>query len=245
MGEGWVRTLSSCDEKKMTDNAVVYVAWGDSVKDAIKSVRSLKKHTPDVKSYLFTDVNDAEEFDYIEPIEVYKNRPRTKVEGLLKSCDFVAEENVLYLDADTLVLNDVSDLFSSMDFFDIALAHAPFRNAKMWNKALTAFNSGVIAYRNHTNIVSNLFYDWSKQVIGHNADQYILSKIIHSDDFVARLLVLPCEYNMRTGWISCVQGKVSIIHGKYNLDQVAKVINKRPHTRRVWVPIKGMIYNEK
>ena len=235
----------------MSGNAVVYVAWGDDFVDlAEKSLKSLKKHTPDVKSYLFTGVERSTDlFDHVETIKVYDKRARTKASGILRSFDVVDEVCVVYLDADTLILGDIGDLFKVAYYYDVAMAHAPFRLKKgkpqlgFLSPALPVFNSGVIVYKKiHGN--THLFYAWEKAVIGEKSDQFILSNSIYSGNYGVHITVLPPEYNARTGWPFCVQGKVRIIHGRQNLDKVASVVNKRPGLRRVWVPSKGMIYNK-
>ena len=235
----------------MTNNAVVYVAWGDDfVALARKSLASLKKHTPDVKAYLFTDkMRDRGLFDHVETIKVYDSRPRTKASGILRSFQAVSEICVVYLDSDTLILGDISDLFKVAFYYDVAMAHAPFRLPKSKTKfeldcltpALPAFNSGVIVYKKvHGN--THLFYAWEKRVVSEKADQFILSNLIHSGNYRVDITVLPPEYNARTGWPFCVQGEVKILHGTRNLDEVASVVNQKPGLIRVWMPGKGMIY---
>ena len=236
----------------MTNNAVVYVAWGDDfVALARKSLASLKKHTPDVKAYLFTDkMRDRGLFDQLDTIKVYNKRPETKVNGILLSCDIVKEERVIYLDSDTLVLGDISDLFGIGRWFDFAIAHAPFRRPKgknpagLLSSAFPVFNSGVIMY-SPIYAVKRLFLEWADRVVGQKADQFILSDLLYFDlsaDIELCFTVLSQEYNARTGWPFCVQGEVKIIHGMANLEQVASVVNQKPGLIRVWMPGKGMIY---
>ena len=232
----------------MNPSAVVYVAWGDShVAEAKKSLESLKKYTSNVRSYLFTDVNvGVDMFDCVSSVRVYDKRARTKAGGILKSFDVVKEVRVVYLDSDTLILGDISHLFEVANYYDVAMAHAPFRLKKgkstlpFVSPALPTFNSGVIVYKKiHGN--THLFHAWEKHVIGEKSDQFILSNLIYSGNYGVNISVLPPEYNARTGWPFCVQGKVRIIHGMSNLEQVAKVVNQNPGACRVWVPGKGMI----
>jgi hypothetical protein len=228
----------------MMTNAVVYIAWGQShVDEARKSLLSAREYMPNVVAYLFTDaaIKTDDDFDVIAPLNIYESRPLTKVNGLLQSADVVKEDRALYLDTDTMIVGDISSIFESLKMFDLAIAHAPYKNVPGMTDAFTAFNSGVIAFLPLSMPVINLFYRWSDLVVGQPADQYVLSRLIY-EDYHDDVLVLPIEYNVRTGWPVCLQREAKILHGRYNLDAVAMTINNKSNAIRAWVPSKGMIY---
>lgn len=243
----------------MSDNAVIYVSWGDEfVAMAEKSLVSLKEHTPSIRTYLFTDKQrNISLFDHIETIPIYADRSDTKTNGILHSCNIVSEDTVVYLDSDTLILGDISDVFKLSEWFHIALAHAPFRTTNndiqgtKLSPALPVLNSGVIMYRNiHT--IQKLFEVWVEQVFVDPSDQFVLSNLLYtgydhgdllrvSGDLL-RVSVLPPEYNARTGGSFTVQGEVKILHGRSNLYNVADVVNECPSIVRTWIPKQGMVY---
>jgi len=112
-------------------------------------------------------------------------------------------ERTLYLDADVFVMTDVTELFSLLDRFDIALAHDQERNsahsAAIWRRPFGAcfpqFNSGVIAFRK-TAAVTTLLNAWREAVRDNDMkrDQSALRELLwHSD---LRIATLPPEYNM-------------------------------------------------
>ena len=76
-------------------------------------------------------------------------------------------EQTLYLDTDTAVNADITDIFSILERFDIALCHAHHRNSEfsttLWREklpqAFPQFNSGVILYRK-TPVVLKFLEDW-------------------------------------------------------------------------------------
>ena len=111
-------------------------------------------------------------------------------------------QQTLFLDADTRVCEDISDMFDLLDRFDIAIAHA-FERAKQWYKyegdapkIFSPLNSGVILYKK-TDDVMDFFKTWKKAYHedGRVADQMTLRSRLWESD--VKLWVLPPEYNVR------------------------------------------------
>lgn len=113
-------------------------------------------------------------------------------------------ESTLYLDSDTMIVDDISELFGLLDRFDIAIAHAHKRNfhltAEQWRENLPPsfpqFNSGVILYKKSLQ-VSAFLANWRDSF--HTAkikkDQVTLRELIWLSDL--RIATLPPEYNIR------------------------------------------------
>ena len=187
-----------------SERGVLYITIGKQYLDAcIRSAQSVKKHCKDLPVHVFTDesVTGNDCFDSVDLI-VNPNRWSgigCKVEYMGRS----PFQKTLFLDADTEVCADVTDLFNVLDRFDIALSHAHHRVAgsrRVWQTPVpygfAGFNSGVILFKK-SGPVRELLDDW-KQAF-HNAgfknDQITLRELIWMSNL--RVATLPPEYNIR------------------------------------------------
>ena len=98
---------------KNSIKGVLYIAFGKVfVKECLFSIQSLKRYNPDIPIALFTDceVNDSS----IDILKIIKPKHlRSKV-------DFVSQspfEKTLYLDSDTVIVHDISDMFDIHLFY--------------------------------------------------------------------------------------------------------------------------------
>jgi hypothetical protein len=178
---------------------IIFAATGDGyVNLAERAANSVRQHCPDFQIDLFTDSNRTLPiFDRV----IHLDNPwhRSKLDALLQS----RFDRSLYLDADLILLADVSDVFEVLDRFDIAMAHDQGRNSAFCNafwqrrlpNAFPQFNSGVIAFRKTSNVISfiNLWRDSVKDC-NVKSDQLILRELIW--DSPLRVATLPEEYNL-------------------------------------------------
>lgn len=184
----------------MTENGVVFVATGARYAAAAEAAaRSVRERMPAVEIDLFTDADARPAvFDRIHPIETPHRRSKV---DCLQASRFA---NTLYLDSDTRVVADVSDLFALMERFDLALAHAHARarpqTMARWRldlpEAFCQFNSGVFVYRKSPKMQA-LLGKWGDafREAGFAKDQVALRELIWTEGIA--LHVLPPEYNIR------------------------------------------------
>ena len=141
----------------MTDpnnlQGILYIAYGKKyINAAIVSANSIKKYCPDLPIHLYSDWTNYDSQFNKDPtpftsIGIIENpHPRSKVDYLSRT----PFDRTLYLDTDTALNADISDMFQILDRFDIAMAHAHHRssgNLKPWRiqlpDAFPEFNSGV------------------------------------------------------------------------------------------------------
>lgn len=185
----------------MSRDGVIYIATGEIyLRAARQSAESVRRHMPGVEIDLFTDADDipAGVFDRVHVIE--NPHKRSKVDCVGKS----RFERTLYLDSDTRVVADISELFDILDRFDIAGTHAHARERKATNlvwrqkipEAFPQVNGGVLLYRD-CEVVRSLLAEWSRAYVeaGFSKDQVSLRELLWLSD--ARLFILPPEYNVR------------------------------------------------
>lgn len=178
---------------------VIYVASGADYADlACASARSLRVQEPALPIDLFTDDPVLEGiFDRIHPLT--RPGPRAKLTAMQET----RFERSLFLDADTLVVGPLGDLFDVLDRFDCAAAHDMRRASPLIREggvatpyAFPQFNSGVLLYRRSRAMLA-LLAEWERQfhATGATRDQPILKDLLWSSDI--RFYVLPPEFNLR------------------------------------------------
>ena len=163
---------------------------------ARRAARNLRAAMPDAVIDLYTDqpVSDPV-FDRIHQTSDSFFRP--KIEAMQRS-RFV---RTVYLDADTIVVADISDLFRLLDRFDLAAAHALHRG-RPWGDidlsvpvAFPQFNSGLIVLR-RSEATQMLLSLWGKEMrtTGADADQPSMRRLLFNGNL--RIATLPPEYNL-------------------------------------------------
>jgi hypothetical protein len=243
----------------MTDTAipllerqgVVYVATGNKYyHEACISVRSLKASNR-IRAAIYTDQPQQDpNFDIHIPVESTGDGFLDKVVNL-KGSPF---EQTLFLDTDTFVCADLTDLFNLLKQYDIAAAHDhlvrevyPISGIP---QAFPEFNTGVLLFRNNQ-AVRTLLDDWietfrkekaifsQKKVAGKGfPDQPPFRKAVFASNL--RIATLPPEYNCMFRYAGSVVGEVKILHcsrigyGWYtyeNLIATARLLNSKQTAR--------------
>ena len=149
---------------------VIYISTGKKhIKMAIRSALSVRKHSPKINIHLFADWQE-QGFDF-----AYSCAPFTTVENIhdvqyhskVYYMHKTPYDRTLYLDADTKVITDVELMFTLLDRFDMALAHAPERVSRLHNwkveipDSFPQYNSGVIVYKKSKEI-EKVWQEWDE-----------------------------------------------------------------------------------
>lgn len=220
------------------NQGVVYVATGEKcLNEARASAWSLRENSPGIHVTLFTDADiQADCFDAVRIMDKVESGPLNKIRYIANS----PYRKSLYLDSDTYICQDISDLFLILDRFDLAAAHAPIRktlNIAEIPAAFPEFNAGVILYRMSEPVIWFLD-DWMKTYHYMNTTMpelntyYIKEDVPDQPSFRIciyksglRIATLSPEYNCRYLPVY-LNETVKIIHGRYQqMAKVAKLIN--------------------
>jgi len=217
----------------------VYVATGlRFVKEAAESAQYLKRHQNE-KICLITDRLYPEVNVFWDDIILLDN-----VHFNLKDKTYIYKSpyyKCVFLDTDTYVTENVSELFLLLDEFDLA-AHQLYEGHEYEMEgvphAFPEFNTGVIAYRN-TEEFENFCLQWNTLYDHYEKDtpndQRSFRKTVYHSKL--RHTVISPEYNYRPLTTNFAIQKLKIIHGRTFplLQQLEKKMNKKT-VHRAYVP---------
>lgn len=216
----------------MTNSAgILYIAFGDSfTKEGVMSYLSLRRYMHDVKVCFMTDRTDLLD----QHVADDKNLIVTKIQPthIRSKVDFVSKtpfKRTLYLDSDTLVVRDLSDIFDSLDRFDVALTHDFARKRKKYADIIPEYakipysfsevNGGVFAYEMNERtekflkLWNHYFYKYYNQTSGW--DQVSLRISLWESD--VKLYHLPVEFNIRSKAVREKQDRFKHEYGEQHM----------------------------
>ncbi|MCM8775507.1 MAG: putative nucleotide-diphospho-sugar transferase [Candidatus Omnitrophica bacterium] len=189
---------------------VIYTAVGQKwIEQAILSAKSLKKHSPGIDIAVFTDAPHQiprEYFNRVIPHGRVERPEHWKTYDKLLTFTKTPYDHTLGLDADTYVLNDISEIFDILKHFDMAFCHAHKRkkmHAMDREKkktspdipyAFASLQSGLLLYRKSDEVIQ-FFEDWIRTYTKFDLyrDQASLREVLWRTDL--KFYVLPPEYN--------------------------------------------------
>jgi hypothetical protein len=196
--------------KFLSEEGVQYIAFGDAFTlEGIMSYHTLREHCPTIPVCFMTDnlerlegINDP----YLLKVKIEPQHIRSKVD-FIKNSPF---KKTLYLDSDTVVVRDISDIFQSLDRFDVALTHDYARKRTKYSKIVPEYavipysfsevNGGVFAFnanlrtQKFLELWEHYFYKYYHQTNGW--DQVSLRISLWESEVA--LYHLPFEYNIRS-----------------------------------------------
>ena len=193
---------------KVAECGFLYIAFGDAfTKEALMSIRSLKRHNSEPVA-LFTDVEHDDSFEGL--VDVYAKITPQHIRAKVDFIDKTPFVNTVYLDSDTLIVRNISDMFDILQRFDVGLTNDYARKRTKYSKivpeyaeipyAFSEVNGGIMAYNSSLATQSFLslwkeyFYKYFQETNGW--DQVSLRVSLWKSN--VRLHHFPCEYNIRS-----------------------------------------------
>lgn len=210
---------------------LLYVATGEKFRaEALVSIESVREHMPQIGICLYTDELPkgwpelGVEFKLLtDPVF----RSRDKIEPLCNP----PFERCVFIDTDTIVLEDFSEVFEACEHYDLGICHdvirtsGPLSDFHSWFPEL---NTGFFVYRKSEKM-ARFFKEWYQYYdeLGWHRDQPAFRKVLFESE--VDLLILPNEYNLRPvhGWLAGGNARVKILHGRgLPLRKAIKRINR-------------------
>lgn len=197
-------------------SGIVYIAYGKQyIEEAKRSIESVRQFST-LPALIINDI----------PL---LNKPFLINKPYVLSQADIPFERFLFLDTDTLVLDNIEPMFQILDDFDIAAAHAWIRNGP-----ITRLNTGVILMKNNQEFLK----DWSERTLQYwkatqnNDDQPSFTEAVYKSNL--RFYTLAPEFNLRIANIVYASGKVFVVHGRHErVKAAAKLINYNT-LPRIW-----------
>jgi hypothetical protein len=222
---------------------ILYGAVGaEYFAEAVISARSSLRHN-DLPHVVFTDADrDAGHGIEVRVVEPSENPYADKIRSMLAS----PFERTIYLDSDTYVLDDLSDLYALLDRFDLAACHSPGYRGLSDPDVPASFyelNTGLVAWRREPETTAFLedwlatYERWSREPPfphagdpGGYADQPAFRHCMWTHRL--RLCVVGHEYCLRTPQCAQVADRVRVIHGRHeDFERVALIANRERRAR--------------
>lgn len=206
---------------------IIYIVFGEAfTKEALYSAESVKKNSPNIPICMLTDrPQEAQKNSYVDFVaEIKPGHARAKVDYI----DASPFEETIYLDSDTCIVEDISDMFDMLEKYDICAIHDFARKRKKYSDLIPEYgkipygfsevNGGVFVYKK--NEKTNIFFDlWRDKFYEHfkitsGWDQISLRMALWKSD--VSLGILPIEYNVRG---KDNRAKVDLPHVKVDLGE--------------------------
>lgn len=225
-------------------NGIIYIAFGKRyVNEAIYSATSVKSFAP-ISTTIFTDI-DVKDSCFDQVVIIKPEHKRAKVDFL----SHTPYDRTLYLDSDTRIVHDISDLFELLDRFDFAGAHDQARKSYHWGKKIPdyhaipypfpEYNGGVMLYKKSpkTDAFLELWrhHFYKNRELTNGKDQASLRIALWNSDI--SIHTLPFEYNVRSDRIRQIVRKRSQQPGEEGLMQ-PRILHW--HRQDHWHPLKGI-----
>jgi hypothetical protein len=221
------------------------------VEDAIFSAQQASKHM-DVPIGLISDQDPKSDiFDVVLNLEDPEYSSVDKPKNLLKS----PFEKTLYLDCDTILLGDISELFDLLDQYELLVTTDPNEAGKILEpdsgdsevpSPLPIFQTGVLGYRQTSN-VDSLIKTWYKVAVksSYSYEQTAFREAMYKHGVY--WMSFSDLYNCLIGWPMQVTGEVKIIHGNINnisprkIKDITKILNSKSGPRLLYDPPKSQL----
>lgn len=206
---------------------VVYLVVGDDLKyvrEFEKSYNSLREHYSGPVSIITNceiDIPDVNVIDVKSSAQDWQSGLLNKPKHLYSS----PYRKTVFLDTDTIILDNFNELFDLLDHFDICAALSPvdFHWPSVNGKKLIGYlpyNTGVLAY-NTSGKCKKVFSDWYKlyeNYLQHDLPRYFNDQTPFNESVLknkAQVCTLPNNYNLRANCVgNLVRGKVKILHDR-------------------------------
>jgi len=196
-------------QKRMVPKrGILYIAFGEAfTKEALYSAESVKKNSPNIPICMMTDMRDLVSISpYVDIIvDIKVNHVRVKVDYISHS----PFEETIYLDSDTCIVEDISDMFDMLQKYDICAIYDFARKRKKYSDIIPEYsdipygfsevNGGVFVYKDNKK-TKEFFNHWREKFYQYydltsGWDQISLRIALWQSN--VSLGILPIEYNVR------------------------------------------------
>ena len=200
----------------------LFLADGDRyVAQVRRAAESLRAACPDARITVATTSDDLQSCDAFDVMRLSRPEDAAKSTMKLRAIAAAPYLRTVFVDTDTIVLDDVTPLFALLDRFDIAAALAPILRmsgmAAFSPEPFTGFNTGVVAFNFERRRVRDFVRRWGEAyhetLATSTLDQLSFNRLVWETE--VRICPLPPEYNFRAQFSQVSSGRglgVKIVH---------------------------------
>ena len=231
---------------------ILYISPGNFVKEAKISAKRLDEEMPDVSISIITDEQvSAECFD-----NIIKKNIAHGWEAKPNNISLSPYDTTIYIDTDTYIVDDISEIFNLLERYDMAAALQPTGKTSIIRdvpQCMPEYNTGVIGFKSNGKVMET-FELW-KNVYNsrpEKEDQPSFRKALFKSG--SNIVTLPSEYNCRWTSAGLLSTSVKLFHGRIvefeeeiqgqrssiDVKDAVKKINKNHH-HRVFMNYDGKI----
>jgi len=242
-----------------SEKGVIYVVTGPKEsywKEAMLSIESLKRFNPDIPVTIFTDRIRPVEYQNVRVVEI--SEPKLTFYDKWIGIKNSPYHKTLYLDTDTYVCDDLSEIFVLLDSFSLIVCFDPtyykrycVKQERMYGipRSFPILQAGVIAFRkdkefeNFLNLWEVIFWDEIQAKAGVPDDQAALRVALYRDKNL-RFMILPYEYNMALSGPIYFMTAPKIFHARKDkrfFERLAQKMRRDYGIRRVYIPHLGIL----
>tara|TARA_R100000008_G_C3568419_1_gene160533 strand:- start:66 stop:818 length:753 start_codon:yes stop_codon:yes gene_type:complete len=219
-----------------TNRGVLYIVFGDNfIKEMLISAESVKKHNPNMHITAFSDKKIKSEFiDKCVQIKVKHLRPKVDYVHLSPY------DETIFLDTDTVVDRDITEMFEILEKYDFAICHDLARKRKSVSNIIPEYaqipysfsevNPGVMVFKK-CQAVDDFFKTWReyfyKYFNGWPYEQPTFRVALWKSKL--NFYILPVEYNIRSKGNRDKQRKFNHQFGEQHL--AARIYHMHADTR--------------
>lgn len=197
---------------------MLYIASGSKyIDEAIISAKSVKLNT-DLSTTIVSDRSvDQTCFDMVIEADDFQYHYGDSVLQIPE----LPYQKTLLLDTDTVVSDDITEVFELMNQFDIAastIADSEFSLSSSVPDCFPEYNTGVVLFKKNKQ-TRNFINEW-KSVYrtylddGVRMNQPSFREVLYKSSL--RVATLPTEYNCRGNFGGYISKKVKILHGSFD-----------------------------
>jgi hypothetical protein len=224
---------------------IMYSAFGAKyIAEAVESARSSLRRN-DVPHLLFATEDPVEAPDGLTVVRFDQVSSAPFVDRIAnrRRSPF---ERTIYLDSDTYVIDDITDIFTVLDRYEMTASHANYRGLDDPEvpRAFSEFNCGVVAWR-ASERTSAFLASWEAQYREWLERDVLPGQMGAADpsrspigdqpafrrcawEHAMKIYVLPPEYNLRLGYRTTVVDRVHLIHGRFgDYERLAERMNRK------------------
>lgn len=220
------------------ERGILYIATGERyTREARQSAKRAQEHV-DYPIAIYTDctriVGDV--FTHVFEIE-------SKVEGYHNKIKYMKEtpfDKTLFLDTDTYVNSDLSELYKLLETYDVGIAHDPSHNKHTLSSVPGSFpeyNTGVLLY-NDNSTVSELMETWNEYYTEmgseyNSKDQPAFRRALYHNE--VKFVTITREWNCFYNFPGYIAEPPKILHGRIpSPERAASILGESGVYRRTW-----------